>query len=153
MLTEYEVALFGLPAAGIVCVALLNPSIGRGSRPFLRSKVLQDLSVLAAEIRIGAVIQAGEPNFALFTRATRTIQSLLDTLMASEFPARLPSRLPEAEPILPQQHLNFDLLEDWDPWINADPWEFESDFWTTLAEHPSLHGAGPEVRAQDLGLR
>lgn len=138
----WKVAHFGLPAAGIISLALLNPSIGKDTEPLLQSKMLQDLSVLVAEVRMGAVIEVGEPNFALFTRATRTIQRLLDALLAGE----LPSKLPEAEPIIPQQHENSDFIGDWDPWINADPWEFEIDFWANLAEHPSLQGSEHQTR-------
>jgi hypothetical protein len=100
--------------------------------------MLQDLSVLVAEVRTGAFIQAGEPNFALFTRATQTIQILLNILMGGE----LAPRIPEAEPApLSPQNLPPDQpIEDWDPWINNDPWEFEIDFWANLAEHPSLQG-------------
>ncbi|OBT83805.1 hypothetical protein VE02_08659 [Pseudogymnoascus sp. 03VT05] len=135
----WKVSLYGLPAAGIISLALLNPSSGGKSiRPLQRSKMLQDLSVLVAEVRTGAFIQAGEPNFALFTRATQTIQILLNILMGGE----LGPKITEAEPtpLLPQQ-LPSDLpIDDWDPWINNDPWKFEIDFWANLAAHPSLQG-------------
>ncbi|KFY41746.1 hypothetical protein V495_04814 [Pseudogymnoascus sp. VKM F-4514 (FW-929)] len=135
----WKVSFYGLPAAGIISLALLNPSSsGKSIRPLQRSKMLQDLSVLVAEVRTGAFIQAGEPNFALFTRATQTIQILLNILMGGE----LAPRIPEAEPTpLSPQNLPPDQpIDDWDPWINNDPWEFEIDFWANLAEHPSLQG-------------
>ncbi|KFY86638.1 hypothetical protein V500_07501 [Pseudogymnoascus sp. VKM F-4518 (FW-2643)] len=136
----WKVALYGLPAAGIISLALLNPSSGKSIRPLLRSKMLQDLSVLVAEVRTGAFIQAGEPNFALFSRATQTIQILLNIMMGGE----LAPKLPEAEPTPLPQHLNSDPIEDWDPWISNDPWEFEIDFWANLAAHPSLQGIGEQ---------
>ncbi|KAH6664578.1 hypothetical protein B0J14DRAFT_630429 [Halenospora varia] len=132
----WKVAHFGLPAAGIVSLALLNSSIGKDIGPLLRSKILQDLSVLVAEVGTGAVIQAGQPNFAIFTRAIRTIQSLLNILMGGD----LTSRFPDSEPEIPNQYLNCNSIQAWDPWINSDPWDFEIEFWANLAEHPSLQG-------------
>lgn len=93
--------------------------------------MLQDLSTLVAEISIGAWIQAGEPNFALFTRATQTIRSLLDSLTAWK---------PHTELCGSHQTENTDLTEDWNAFIDSQPWEFEMDFWANLAEHPTLIG-------------
>ncbi|KAH8585313.1 hypothetical protein B0O99DRAFT_657354 [Bisporella sp. PMI_857] len=130
------VAHYGLPAAGIISLALLSHSASRSIWPFLRSKMLQDLSVLVAEIRTGAVIEAGEPNFALFNRATKTIQSLLTILLGGE----LPPKPLETQPEIVQQHPTLDSVNEWGPWISSDPWDFEIDFWVNLAEHPSLQG-------------
>ncbi|KAL2703509.1 hypothetical protein AAEP93_004580 [Penicillium crustosum] len=126
----WKVAQYGLPAAGIVSLALLHP-ISADCRPFPRSKMLQDLSTLVAEISIGAWIQAGEPNFALFTRATQTIRSLLDSLTAWK---------PHTEFCSSHQNETTDLTEDWNAFIDSQPWEFEMDFWANLAEHPTLTG-------------
>lgn len=93
--------------------------------------MLQDLSTLVAEISIGAWIQAGEPNFALFTRATQTIRSLLDSLTAWK---------PHTELCSSYQNETTDLTEDWNAFIDSQPWEFEMDFWANLAEHPTLTG-------------
>lgn len=48
----------------------------------------------------------------------------------------------------PQQELNgagnaypaeaASLTEDWNASIDLHPWEFEMDFWASLAEHPTL---------------
>ncbi|KAH8734476.1 hypothetical protein BGZ61DRAFT_442601 [Ilyonectria robusta] len=127
----WKVAQFGLPAAGIISLALLNPTVNTGAGSFSRSRLVQDLSVLVAEIRTGAVIQAGEPNFALFTRATSTIQSLLDSVMTWGQP-RPETLNSQVDP--PAQY-----MDRWGPCINFDPWEFEIDFWANLAEHPTLH--------------
>ncbi|UKZ74349.1 hypothetical protein TrVFT333_002014 [Trichoderma virens FT-333] len=124
----WKVAQYGLPAAGIISLALLN-STAPDSRQFSRSKMIQALSVLVAEITIGAWIQPGEPNFALFSQATRTIQSLLDSLTAIKAPSRASDS---------QQLLNSDVADNWDPYINSQSWELEMDFWASLAEHPTL---------------
>ncbi|KAK7397709.1 hypothetical protein QQX98_012924 [Neonectria punicea] len=132
----WKVAQYGLPAAGIISLALLNSTVNTGASPFSRSRLVQDLSVLVAEIRTGAVIQAGEPNFALFTRATSTIQSLLDSLMTWG-----QSR---TDTLNSQVDTSTQYIDRWDPCINFDPWEFEIDFWANLAEHPTLHGSTHE---------
>ncbi|KAJ4865317.1 fungal specific transcription factor domain-containing protein [Trichoderma breve] len=124
----WKVAQYGLPAAGIISLALLN-STAPDSRQFSRSKMIQALSVLVAEITIGAWIQPGEPNFALFSQATRTIQSLLDSLTALKAASGASDS---------QQLLNSDVADNWDPYINSQSWELEMDFWASLAEHPTL---------------
>ncbi|KAL6856629.1 hypothetical protein J3F83DRAFT_752239 [Trichoderma novae-zelandiae] len=124
----WKVAQYGLPAAGIISLALLN-STAPDSRQFSRSKMIQALSVLVAEITIGSWIQPGEPNFALFSQATRTIQSLLDSLTA----LKVPSGANDS-----QQLLGSDVADNWDPYINSQSWELEMDFWASLAEHPTL---------------
>ncbi|OJD40320.1 zn-c6 fungal-type dna-binding domain [Diplodia corticola] len=129
ILRQRLVAQFGLPAAGVISLALLNSAISSGIQPIARSKMVQDLSVLVAEIRTGVLIQAGEPNFALFTQATRTIQSLLDSLMVWRSPPG---------PLYPQPDASAEFLEDWNTGIDFDPWEFEQDFWAGLAGHPTL---------------
>ena len=128
----WKVAQYGLPAAGVISLTLLNPTPFRDPRPFSRSRQVQDLSVLVAEIRTGALIEAGEPNFALFNRATSTIQTLLDSLMAWG--------PPQAQANESQQNQAPQIVNYWDPSINFDPWDFESDFWANLAEHPTLVG-------------
>lgn len=95
---------------------------------------MQNLSVLVAEIATGVLIQAGEPNFALFTQATRTIQSLLDSLMVWREPP---------EPLFAQRlDASAEFLEGWQMGVGFEPWEFEEDFWAGLAGHPTLAGAG-----------
>ncbi|KAF9641586.1 hypothetical protein BFW01_g1569 [Lasiodiplodia theobromae] len=139
-----QVAQFGLPAAGVISLALLNSAISSGIARLSRSKMVQDLSVLVAEIRAGALIQAGEPNFALFTRATSTMQSLLDSLMVVW---RSPEQ-PAGQQQTGGQQGQMDVsgvgsvtdvtLDDWNACIDFEPWEFEQGFWASLAVHPTL---------------
>ncbi|KXH34928.1 hypothetical protein CSIM01_01964 [Colletotrichum simmondsii] len=122
----WKVAQYGLPAAGVISLALLKENAGSDVFLHSRSKMIQDLSVLVAETRTGAWIQAGEPNFALFTRATGTIQTMLDSLLAAR---------PSAEQV---QTTNIATLEVWEPYSNHQLWDFEMEFWSNLAEHPTL---------------
>ncbi|KIL85386.1 hypothetical protein FAVG1_11342 [Fusarium avenaceum] len=117
----WKVAQYGLPAAGMISLALLNAVAGE-TMSHSRSKMIQALCTLVVEITTGAWIQAGEPNFALFARATRTIQSLLDSLLAARSP----------------QSFSQDADAAWNPYANSQLWEFELDFWANLAEHPNL---------------
>lgn len=110
---------------------------------------MQSVVLLVAEVRTRALIQAGEPNFALFGRATQTIQILLKFMMGGE----LAPKLPEAEPTPLPQHPNSDPIEYWDPQISNDPWEFEIDFWANLAEHPSLQGVDHGIGEQNNELQ
>ncbi|CAH0005360.1 unnamed protein product [Clonostachys byssicola] len=125
----WKVSQYGLPAAGIISLALLNTSIPPSAVAPSRSKLVQDLSVLAAEITVGAWIQPGDPNFALFTRATKTIQSLLDSLISWQT---------NPAPAQSEQPMNENFMGDLDPSFNFQSWEFEMNFWTDLAEHPTL---------------
>ncbi|KAB2569457.1 hypothetical protein DBV05_g11869 [Lasiodiplodia theobromae] len=144
ILRQRLVAQFGLPAAGVISLALLNSAISSGIARLSRSKMVQDLSVLVAEIRAGALIQAGEPNFALFTRATSTMQSLLDSLMVVW---RSPEQ-PAGQQQTGGQQGQMDVsgvgsitdvtLDDWNACIDFEPWEFEQGFWASLAVHPTL---------------
>ncbi|KKY13512.1 putative fungal specific transcription factor domain-containing protein [Diplodia seriata] len=123
------VAQYGLPAAGVTSLALLNPSTSAAIAPVTRSRMVQDLSVLVAEMRAGVLIKAGEPNFALFTRATRTIQSLLDSLMVWR---------PDPDANADLLGCTADFLEGWQTQGGFEPWEFEQGFWEGLAGHPTL---------------
>lgn len=95
--------------------------------------MVQNLCVLAAEVKSGAVISPGEPSFEIFSQAARTIKSILDT---SLIPAA--SLSTEAHDLVLQSSSTFGFDVDWDPQINFEPWQFESDFWESLATHPTI---------------
>ncbi|RKK91727.1 hypothetical protein BFJ68_g16112 [Fusarium oxysporum] len=101
-----QVAQYGLPAAGIISLALLNGSAHDAPGRQGRAKLVQDLSVLVAELKVGAIVRAGEPNYALFSRATRTMQSLLDSL-TTWVPSESHQQTPDPNSI--------DLANGWDP--------------------------------------
>lgn len=141
----WKVAQFGLPAAGVISLALLNSAISSGIARLSRAKMVQDLSVLVAEIRAGALIQAGEPNFALFTRATSTMQSLLDSLIVVWRSPEQAGQQTGGGQQGQQQQLDSGVgsvadvtLDDWNACIDFEPWEFEQGFWASLAVHPTL---------------
>lgn len=112
-----QVAFYGLPAAGICSLALLASHSPFQRNPQFLSQVIQHLNVLVVEIRLGTWIQRGNPNSALFTQATRTIQSLLDSIEARKVGTVSLAELPS-------------LSEAW----TDLPWDFEMDFWAGLAD-------------------
>lgn len=128
---------YGLAAAGALCLWLLNDSPETRKFSIRRSKVLQNLSVLVAEIEVGSLVEADDSNYKLLISASHTISNLLDQLLHETVGIQ-------------KENGNFfepPLLADmgnqpvWSPWDNAALQEFEMDFWLNLAGHPSLTGA------------
>lgn len=89
--------------------------------PQFRSQVIQHLNVLVVEIRLGSWIQRGNPNFALFTQAAQTIQSLLDSIEAGRVGTVSSGEWPPAM----------------DAWTDL-PGDFEIDFWAELGDQINL---------------
>jgi hypothetical protein len=130
----WKVAHFGLPAAAIISLALLRRS-GISTPTRIKSKMIQDLCVLVAELRSGAIISPGDPSFELFTRATSTISSILDSSLTLASP-------PKAHLANMQGSTSFEIGNNWNPEITFEPWEFETAFWENLATHPTIAGMG-----------
>ncbi|KAF4948065.1 hypothetical protein FSARC_13830 [Fusarium sarcochroum] len=126
----WKVAQYGLPAAGIISLALLDGSSNDGFRKQDRAKMVQNLSVLVAELKVGAIVRAGEANYALFSRATQTMQSLLDSL--TTWAPSEPQQTPGPNSTTP--------MSGWNAYVPPETWDFEIDFWAHLAGHPTLLG-------------
>ncbi|KAI1361340.1 hypothetical protein F5Y08DRAFT_347959 [Xylaria arbuscula] len=124
----WKVALYGLPAAGMVSMALLTQGMGTyaNSTTLSFSKLVQDLSVLVAEIRLGAWMQKGDPNFSLFTQATRTIQSVLDS-------ALMQNLVSSTVDLTNASHSNLGVMSE--SIVGFPAWNFEMDFWMNLEDH------------------
>ena len=60
VLTRCEVAYYGLPAAGIISLSLLDQSLTRLPSHSSTSKACQDLSVLVAAVETGALVHLAE---------------------------------------------------------------------------------------------
>lgn len=119
----WKVAHFGLPAAGILLLAMLRQR-NNSSTPIPWTKTIQDLNVFVAEVEIGTIIRPEDPNYALLSKATQTIQRFLDSVHSK---------------ITPQSR-----NEDWTALLNQDLWDSEFAFWDNMAGHPSLDPL-PEV--------
>ncbi|CAG8139530.1 unnamed protein product [Penicillium salamii] len=119
----WKVAYYGLPAAGMMLLAMLKQNMPRAHR----TRSLQDLSVFVAEVQIGTIVRAGDPNYALLSKATRTIQRFLDTTRSDAL----------VEPVGQE--------DEWAALLSQDLWDFEAGFWQSLADHPSLLAIEPSL--------
>ena len=124
-----QVASYGLPAAGIILLALLKQH-SHTTHSVFRTKALQDLSVFVAEVQIGTIVKPGDPNYALLSKATATIQRFLDSFHSDGVQA--PGAADEGN-------------EDWATFLSQDLWDFEAGFWQSLADHPSLLAVDPPL--------
>ncbi|KAJ6081914.1 hypothetical protein N7499_006788 [Penicillium canescens] len=121
----WKVAYYGLPAAGIMLLAMLKQCISRSAR----TRAVQDLSVFVAEVQIGTIVRPGDPNFALLEKATRTIQRFLDS--------GADSGVGGGEGVGGVGEGGDD---EWAGGLGVDLWDFEAGFWQCLADHPFLGG-------------
>lgn len=120
----WKVAYYGLPAAGIMLLAMLKQHMPRAHR----TRTLQDLSVFVAEVQIGTIVRPGDPNYALLSKATRTIQRFLDSTHSDPVPVESVGQ-----------------GDEWAALLSQDLWDFEAGFWQSLADHPSLLAIEPEL--------
>ncbi|KAF2225364.1 hypothetical protein BDZ85DRAFT_194237 [Elsinoe ampelina] len=129
----WKVAYYGLAAAGMICLALLNPSL-RIHFEAEMPKVIQDLQVLVAQVETGALVRFEEANFGLLDAATRTIQNLLNRIITGKLPHYLlnGSAQTSTQPNDNQSEVF------WDTWTHNELPDFEADFWLNLGEHPLL---------------
>ncbi|KAJ5287972.1 hypothetical protein N7478_003658 [Penicillium angulare] len=130
----WKVAYYGLPAAGIILLALLKQHTTTATS-ISRTKLLRDLSVFVAEVQMGTIVRLGDPNYALLSRATQTIQRFLDSFNSDVVPT-IGSEL--------QGH-HEEGSDDWAALLSQDLWDFEAGFWQSLADHPALLAVDPPL--------
>ncbi|KAF7596861.1 hypothetical protein BBP40_011906 [Aspergillus hancockii] len=114
----WKVAYYGLPAAGIVLLAMLRKQDIPNPTQASWTRAVQDLTVFVAEIEAGAFIKKGDPAYPLLSKATQTIRRFLDSVHCEVIPHRV--------------------NESWTGFLSQDLWDFEFAFWENLADHPSL---------------
>ncbi|KAF2437233.1 hypothetical protein P171DRAFT_373867 [Karstenula rhodostoma CBS 690.94] len=131
---DWKVAYYGLAAAGIICLSLLKQSPIASDSGTSKAQMIQDLNVLVAVVETGVFIHPIDPNYALLSRATLTIKSLLRRLLTRD--NRQPAPVTETDTLVPGPA---DITpETWNIWDNQHLQDFEVDFWLNLAEHPFL---------------
>lgn len=123
-----QIAHYGLPAAGIIIMAMLNQHPTPPCLRISRSRVLQDLAVLVAEVERGTVVKAEDPNYAILSKATQIIQRFLDFIHSEQSIEAAPPQL--SEPLQPDA--------PWGQQLGQDL-ESEFSFWQGIADHPSLY--------------
>ncbi|KAJ5924695.1 hypothetical protein N7466_008882 [Penicillium verhagenii] len=131
----WKVAYYGLPAAGIVLLALIKQHT-HTTQNIARTKILQDLSVFVAEVQIGTIVRPGDPNFALLSKATQTIQRFLDSFHSDGGHGAMDSQ---------GGHEEGAGNDDWSALLSQDLWDFEAGFWQSLADHPALLAVDPPL--------
>lgn len=99
-----------------------------------RTRVLQDMSLYVAEIQRGTIVNKGDPIYVLLSKATETIQRLLDSFYCGS---------PDIN--LGERYEGQGELEDWTTMLGQDLWDFEAGFWQNLANHPSLGAFDPNL--------
>ncbi|KAJ5429654.1 hypothetical protein N7491_006670 [Penicillium cf. griseofulvum] len=129
----WRIAHYGLPAAGIILLSMLKQhrtlTEGRSSW----SKTILNLGIFVAQVQVGSIVRRGDPNYALISKATQTIERFLDSIHSEGIhtPTQLPSHLGENG--------------DWAAFFSQDLCDFETDFWENLAYHPSLLASDPSL--------
>lgn len=126
---------YGLAAAGVICLALLQQGPATDCVEMDTSKVFRELAVLVSEVELGTLVYKEDANYALLAGATSTIKNLIDRLSSGrfdQFRATQSNIEAAAENASPVEG------ETWNPWGGASVQDFESNFWLTLAEHPFL---------------
>ncbi|KIW94704.1 uncharacterized protein Z519_04681 [Cladophialophora bantiana CBS 173.52] len=61
-LIDSEVAHYGLPVAGAICLSMLRPTFWQPCQDLCIPKILQDLGVIASELGLGGLFQEEAPN-------------------------------------------------------------------------------------------
>ncbi|KAH0592751.1 hypothetical protein MHUMG1_09575 [Metarhizium humberi] len=131
----WKVAHYGLPAAGIVLLAIHGQGGAQNGTalylPETRAKAIQNLCVLAAEVERGTVVRSEDPNFALLSRATQIIQRFLNHIFSGEGGNQTENLVPPGQA---------DDASLWLPQHDQDPWNLELGIWQGFVGHPSLFG-------------
>ena len=127
-----QVILYGLPAAGVLALELLqqNQLRAQTDEDFPRSEVIQSLSVFVATL--GWIHSPGEGNYEIGRQARTMLQHILDKVLSPDPPpgqVQLPAPSPN--------DLSHDALYDLSWMDNA---EFDANFWMYLPGHPLLNG-------------
>ncbi|RAH82460.1 hypothetical protein BO86DRAFT_83332 [Aspergillus japonicus CBS 114.51] len=122
----WKIVHYGLPAAGIILLAVLNQRCSSAPVPAPHPRAIQNLTVLAAELSGGSVVQLQDPNYDLISKALSTIHNMLDSITADAL------RGPGA----PSPRTT--TLADWEEFQSQLSWDLDLGFWQNLADTPFL---------------
>ncbi|KAF4469488.1 hypothetical protein FALBO_3611 [Fusarium albosuccineum] len=131
----WKVVYFGLSAAGVMCLTLLQHPQTPEHQVVISPKGLRDLGVLVVEVEVGTLVYKEDANYALLAGATKTIKAILDKLYNTKLHQQRSDRAPLDMTAQPMVEGGDGL---WDPWGPSNFQDFEFNFWHTLSEHPFL---------------
>lgn len=98
-------------------------------------KIIQDLSLLVAQVEAGVFVDLLDPNYALFAKAAQAISSVLHRVITRNSTSDATSRSNDVR----SQSVAVNPCPDWLPWAaTQNTYDFELDFWLNLGEHPEL---------------
>ncbi|KAM5349440.1 hypothetical protein ACJ41O_005945 [Fusarium nematophilum] len=126
VLRNQLLAHYGLPAIGIIMIAMLRRNMPRDG--LQDAKVIRDLGIVVTEVDLGTIVRPTEPNYALLSRATDTIKKFLIRFHTRDMEYDRGRGL----------DITRTMPDSWDLQSQLEPWDFEIDFWNSLAEHPSM---------------
>lgn len=123
-----QLAHYGLPAIGIIMIAMLRKSTEFDV--LQEARVIRDLGIIVTEVDLGTIVRPMEPNYALLSRAADAIKKFLERFHA---PGR---QIVSMQGRYSPQSRTAEGL--WSSETQLEPWDFEINFWDNLAEHPSM---------------
>ncbi|KAI1321720.1 putative Zn(II)2Cys6 transcription factor [Xylariaceae sp. FL0255] len=134
----WRVTYYGLTAAGVICLALLNQRLVMAVNTVSRSQVIQNLSVLVAELSAGSIVPRTEPNYVLLVSAARTMRALLDRVLSNDAPQVATNQDMAAVESPIGNNAN---SMDWLTWEYNTAQDFDIEFWQSLVDHPFIFGS------------
>ncbi|KAJ6025673.1 hypothetical protein N7444_013352, partial [Penicillium canescens] len=129
----WKIAHFGLPAAGIILLSMLKQTSTVNEIRSTWSKTLLNLGIFVAQVQVGSIVRPSDPNYALISKATQTIERFLDSMQRDGIQS---STQPSSQ---------MEENGDWAAFFSQDLCDFETDFWENLADHPSLLALDPTL--------
>ncbi|KAJ6186616.1 hypothetical protein N7519_007917 [Penicillium mononematosum] len=137
----WKVVYYGLSAAGLISLTLANQSHANETGQSDISKIFQDLSILVGEVESGTLVYVDSPNYALLSRATQTIKSLLDRMISPSHISHSTAATSGTPSVGLAGSENITTLNDgsWGLWDDSSFRDFEINFWHNLADHPFLN--------------
>ena len=125
------VVLYGLPAAGVLALELLQQTQNRAqtTKDFPRSEVIQNLSVFVS--CLGWIHNEADGNYHLCIQARNMTQRILDRVLSPEATYSLQQTLPTPS----NSDFADEAMYDFSWMDNA---QFDADFWSNLDFHPLL---------------
>jgi hypothetical protein len=134
-----KVAHYGLPAAGVISLSLLQPLSSSSFGAIPMHKMVQNLAAFVAEIQGEGLVRVTGPDYALLNQAARTIDRLLETLLCGSLQRSATGNTSNAAVhVLPNNNLDDSTLWDLSATGDALGYDLDFDFWRMLGEHPSL---------------